>query len=45
MTAVGDSYLVLEAVAMKVYGMQVYFIAHSHHIPIDFISYVHCEAL
>lgn len=45
MTAMGDSYLVSEAVTMKVYGMQVYFIAHSHHIPIDFISYAHCEAL
>lgn len=42
---VGDSYLVLEAVAVEVDGVQVYLIAHSHQIPVDFISHVHCEAL
>lgn len=45
MSAAGDSYLVLEAVAVEVYSVQVYFIAHSHHIPVDLISHVHREAL
>lgn len=38
-------YLVLEAVAMEMYRVQVYFIAHSHQIPVDFISHMHREAL
>ena len=44
MTVVGP-YLVLEAVAMEMYRVQVYFIAHSHQIPVDFISHMHREAL
>lgn len=39
------SYLVLKTVAVEVYCVQVYFIAHSHQIPVDFISHMHCEAL
>lgn len=39
------SYLVLEAVAMEMHGVQVYLIAHSHQVPVDFISRMHCEAL
>lgn len=39
------SYLVLEAVAVEMYWVQVYFIAHSHQIPVDFISCMHYEAL
>lgn len=42
---VDHSYLVPEAVAMKMYRVQVDFIAHSHQIPVDFISHVHREAL
>lgn len=44
MTMAG-SYLVLEAVAMEMHGVQVYLIAHSHQVPVDFISRMHCEAL
>lgn len=39
------SYLVSEAVAMKMHRVQVYLIAHSHQEPVDFISCMHCEAL
>lgn len=39
------SYLIPEAVAVKMYRVQVYFIAHSHQIPADFISHMHREAL
>lgn len=42
---VDHSYLIPKAVAMKVYWVQVYFIAHSHQVPVDFISHVHSEAL
>lgn len=44
-TTVVGPYLVLEAVAMEMYRVQVYFIAHSHQIPVDFISHMHREAL
>jgi hypothetical protein len=44
-TAECGSYLVPEAVAVKMHCVQVYFIAHAHQIPVDLIPHVHGEAL